>query len=125
MTMPNDPETRKLIQSVARETAKAVSVNVSKKAVHETLVSIGLDPSDPITAQETQSNMRKIAACADDLAAIAQHYKDDDTRDAIQFAKDVHGTYKSTKARAVAGTGAAVITVWMTGLWHKLTSLLG
>ncbi len=115
-----DPDTKRLIQSVARETAKCVSLNVSKKVVHETLVSCGIDPSDPIAAQEMQSSMRKIAGVADDLSAIAAHYKDPANVEAIQFAKDVHGAYKSTRNRAVAGIGAGVIVAWTSGLWNKL-----
>lgn len=122
---PHSKETRKLIQDVSRETAKCVSLNVSKKVVRETLISVGIDPSDPIAAQEMQSNMRKIASVADDLSAIAAHYQDPENVEAIQFAKNVHGAYKSGRNRAVAGVGAGVLTIWVTGIWNKVTSLLG
>ncbi len=120
MDEPHNKETRKLIQSVSRETAKHVSLNVAKKAVHETLVSVGIDPSDPIGAQETQANMRKVAALAPSLTTIAALYEDPDTREGIQFAKSVNKAYKSTRNRAAVGVGAAVITGWATGLWNRM-----
>jgi hypothetical protein len=121
----SDKEHRLLVQSVSRETAKAVSKNVAEKAVRETLISVGIDPSNPLEAQETQANMRKIAALAPSLTSIACMYEDQETREAIQFAKGVHGAYKSGRNRAFAGFGAATITVWVTGLWNKITDLIG
>ena len=120
-----NPETKRLIQHVSRETAKAVSKNVAEKAVRDTLVSVGIDPSDPLEAQETQANMRKIAALAPSLTSIACMYEDQETREAIRFAKSVHGAYRSGRNRAFAGFGAGLITVWTTGLWNRITNMFG
>lgn len=117
----HDAETRRLIQSTARETAKAVSANVAAKAVRDTLTSCGIDPSDPIAAQETQSNLRKIAECAPALTEMVSHYRDPETVQAIQFAKSARKVYKSTKARVLAGMFGAMwagITIWASGIWE-------
>lgn len=120
MTEITDAATKRLIQHVARETAECVSKNVANKAVRETLISIGIDPSDPIAAQEVQSNMRKVADLAPSLTSIAALYDDPETRDAIVFAKTINKAYKSTRNRAVFGLSASVVTVWATGLWNKI-----
>lgn len=122
---PHSKETRKLIQDVSRETAKCVSQSVSKKVVRETLVSVGIDPANPLEAQEMQANMRQIAAVAPALSAIAAHYADQENVEALVFAKNVHRAVKSTRNRAVIGISGGVFAVWGTGLWNKITHLLG
>lgn len=122
------PETKKLIQQVSRETAKAVSHNVAAKAVRDTLISVGIDPSDPLSAQDTQASMRKIAACADDLSEIAKMYREEDTRDAIEFAKDARAMFKSTKARAMTGALMGIwltLSLWAGGVFDKIRNLAG
>lgn len=119
-TDTHSAETRKLIQAVSRETAKCVSLNVSKKVVHETLVSMGLDPSNPIASQEMQASMRKIAEIAPALSAIAAHYSDKENVEAIIFARTVHRFVKSGRNRAITGSIAAVAALWWSGLMNKI-----
>lgn len=119
-TEAHSAETRKLIQAVSRETAKCVSLNVSKKVVHETLISVGIDPSDPIAAQEMQSSMRKIAEIAPALSAIASHYSDQENVEAIIFAKNIHKAVKSSRNRIITGSAAAGVALWWSGLMNKV-----
>lgn len=122
--MTCDADTKKVMRQVARDTAKAVSTNVAKKTVRETLLTLGVNIDDPIKAQETMAGMRKLAEHADGLAAVATHFKDEENVEAIKFAKSAHRVYKSGKTRALLGLFTVTLGSWWTGLLKWFTSLL-
>ena len=110
-----DPEHCELIKHVSEETAERV--------VNRTLVAIGIDPNNPLQAQETSAAMRKIAKNGDHIEAMVKHYKDPKTVEAIQFAKKAHGAYTSTRNRVAAAGTAAILTLWGTGVADKIKGM--
>lgn len=116
-----DAATKKMV----REVSLAVSRNVAQKCVDETLLRLGVDVSDPIHAQTTMAGMRKIAEHADDLADMAKHFKGEETKDAIKFAKRVHQLYESTKARVIVALAALLYGSWITGVTDWIHDKMG
>lgn len=103
---------------------RKVSNDEIKETVNETLIRVGIDPSDPIRNQETFSAMRKLAEHSDDLSAVARLYNDQETKDAIRMAKGVNNAYQNTKVRVTAASITALLMFWASGLWQYVTRLV-
>ncbi len=106
-----------------RDLIRAVSEETAERVVKRTLVAVGINPDDPLEAQETSAAIRKVAKHAPHIEAMVAHYKDPSTVEAIQFAKKAHGAYTSTQNRVVAVGSAAVLTLWFSGLAEKIRTM--
>lgn len=91
-----DKETEALIKVVAHDSAKS--------AVHGTLVSLGIDPNNPIDSQH-------------DFAMFRELMEDGELRKDLEFARSFRESMDTVKKATVRSAVGFVITVVLTGMW--------
>lgn len=91
-----DKQTESLVKVVAHDAAK--------RAVHETLISLGIDPSNPIDSQH-------------DFAVFRELMDDGELKKDLQFARAFRESMDTVKKATVRSAVGFVITVFLTGVW--------
>lgn len=97
-------------QQIMEDTAKVAA----HEAVRETFVSIGIDTSNPILAQNTFGSLRR----------LADKFDSDDFKSDLEYLRDLRQSMASIKKKMLLTVAGVITAMAMTAIWAGFLTYL-